>query len=105
MSWLVSLLNEEIKGFIVQGPILIFLFLHDTADPILSNYLLYSIHYSSSRRLFFPSGANTGNVFRRSLSISDPILVSLSPNSSLTLREYVAGVSDNGLYLLNSGFR
>jgi hypothetical protein len=66
------------------------------SDPVSSSYLIHFIVYS-----------NSSSSSSRRLSVSDPgISVSISPNkilSARTLREYVPGVSDQRLYLLNSG--
>jgi hypothetical protein len=97
VSWLVSLLSEEIKGFILQG-LSVFSLLHllsflpsltqSSSDPVSSTSRIHFIQYSSS----------------------DPgsgISVSISPDhitlSSRAIREYVAGVSNQRLYVLNSG--
>jgi hypothetical protein len=98
VSWLVSLLSEEIKGFIVQGLSLSSIFpsfphpWFSSSDPVSSTSYIYFIQYSSP-----PSS-----------SFSDPgISVSISPNhitlSSRAIREYVPGVSDQRIYVLNSG--
>jgi hypothetical protein len=99
VSWLVSLLSEEIKGFIVKGECnpLLFLayfvsspdfFSSSSSDPIFSSYHIYFMEYSNSS--------------------SSPLFISISLNKTLsapTIREYLPGVSDQRLYLLNSGLR
>ena len=112
MYWLVSISGEEIMGFIVQGESFSPLFSLTVpypylADLIPSTYLIYLIRYnlassSSSRKLSSPFSHSM--VDHRSLTISKPVFI--SPNktlSSRTIREYVAGVSDQRFYLLNSG--
>jgi hypothetical protein len=94
VAWLVSLLTEEIIGFVVQGLLSFLSFsFSPMPDPNSSNYLIHSVQYSP---------ANS-----RRLSISDPgISVSIPPNKTIstrTIREYVPGVSNRRLYLLNSG--
>jgi hypothetical protein len=114
VSWLVSLLSEEIMGFILQGLFVSSPFLFPSppvsySDPISSTYLIHFIEYSpSSRRLLSPSSHSSGSRSdgHRSLSISDPgISVSISPDkiSSRAIREYVPQVSDKRFYLLSSG--
>ena len=107
VSWLVSVSSEKIMGFVLQGqtvPSYSLTHVLSSSDAISSSYLIYFIHYSSSRRLSVPSSHFSDA--HRSLTISDAVSVSLSPNqtlSPLTIREYVAGVSDQRFYLLNSG--
>jgi hypothetical protein len=94
-SWLVGLLSEEIKGFIMQGLSLSLLpfFLHSppvsSSDPVSSTSRIHFIQYSSP-----PSSSDPGI----SVSISHQITL-----SSRAIREYVPGVSDQRLYVLNSG--
>jgi hypothetical protein len=93
VSWLVSLLSEEIMGFIVQG-----LFL----PPLAPLAFLPSPPVSSSDPV-----SSTSRIHFFQYASSDGISVSISPNhialSSRAIRQYVPGVSDHRLYVLNSG--
>ena len=96
VSWLVSLLSEEIMGFILQG-LSICLLLSFLPSPTLC--VSFSDPVSSTSRIHFIQSSSP-----------DPgpgISVSISPNhitlSSSASREYVAGVSDHRLYVLSSG--
>ena len=109
VSWLVSLSSEDIMGFIVQG-ILAFLIsiTRSSLDLISSSYKIYSIQYSfiSSSSASGSSGASNDTHFYISLP---NIFVSISPSlnkplSHRGIHQYVSGVSDQGLYILNSGY-
>lgn len=129
--WLVDVLSEQIMGFIVHGMyspsmfslshyLSLYVFFESSSLPsassdfISSIYLIYFIQYPSlhsSRKLFDtkdPTDAALGSL-SRDLSISNPgISVSISPNKTIswrTIRQYISGVSDQHLYLLNSGLR
>jgi hypothetical protein len=106
VSWLVSLLSEEIKGFIVQGLSLSSLSFLSVSPP--PSFLLSSFTMSSSDPV--SSTSRIHFIQYSSPPSSDPgtgISVSISPNhtilSSRAIREYVRGVSDQRLYILNSG--
>jgi hypothetical protein len=95
VSWLVSLLSEEIKGFVVQG-----LSLLPSSSPLLPSLTpdVSSLDpFSSTSRIHFIEYSSSG----------PGVSVSISPNhiilSSRAIREYVPGVSDQRLYVLNSG--
>lgn len=110
VSWLVRLSSEEIMGFLIKGLHRFFQSLTNffSSDPLSSSYLIFFIDYSSSsRRLSSPSHDSSHRGSDRSLSISNPgIAFSISRNitlSSRTVREYVAGVSDQRFYLLHAG--
>ena len=91
MSWLVNLSTEEIMGFIIQSMECLFIFLLTlSSDPVSSTSFIY----------FIQSWAHGD----RYLSISNPgINISNKTLSSRAIHEYVYGVSDQRVYLLNSG--
>ena len=104
VSWLVSLLSEEIKGFILQGlsvpSVSLSLSVFPSSPSFPHPYVSCSDPVSSTSRLHFIQYSSS----------SDPgsgISVSISPNhitlSSRAIREYVPGVSAQRLYVLNSG--
>jgi hypothetical protein len=103
LSWLVSLRTREVIGFVVEGtsPFLRPLSCPPALDIISPSYVIYFIQDSSSsaRRLSSSSSSS------RSLSITGPG-ISISRNQTLSpssIRRYLPGMSDQKLYLINSG--
>lgn len=112
LSWLVNLRSEEIMGFVVQGqPVVIFSpifpLTNVSSDPVSPTYHVYFIQQFSPRRLSHSrSDIRIGGNLRRSLSIShSSISILISPHQNLSsriIRDYVPGVSDQHLYLLDA---
>jgi hypothetical protein len=113
VSWLVSLSSEVIMGFIVQGQCVSHFFslrLSFVPSPSASPSCLFPDPISSTSLIYFIQYSIPPLLLLDSPSLSDcsvpEISVSISHNmtlSSETIREYVPGVSDQHLYLLNSG--